>query len=212
MDEKESANKSALSWFSIAQTPSEYFSANLTKFRENVEVKSKINRGIFKRIQAIYQNDIEAAKQALLNTSQNKKYFIVVQSDSFSMSDLKTANQEHDFESFDDIQARQGWVASEKDKNHLVLQAKQYSSNVIGGLEFDQLVYIYPTCLKCGDEYSDPSIITRAKASLILSSYGVKFCDVCPNKPYEGMTWNYKVCQWELNQGFQVWQMSRGDP
>ena len=189
------------------KTPSEYFSANLTKFRENVEVKSKINRGIFKRIQAIYQNDIEAAKQALLNTSQNKKYFIVVQSDSFSISDLKTANQEHDFESFDDIQARQIWVASEKDKNHLVLQAKQYSSNVIGGLEFDQMIYICPTCLKCGTEHSIANIITRAKALLIMSSYGVETCVDCPKKSYEDMTWNVVDYRWDLKQGIQLSQI-----
>ena len=124
------------------------------------------------------------------------------------MSDFKKAIPEHDFENFDDKQARQAWFASSgNDTNHLVMR-DTVTSNAISGLEFDQLIYIYPTCLKCGREYSGSSIISRAKALLIMSSYGVKSCQLCYMKSYEDMKWNSKVCQWELNQGIQKWQMS----
>ena len=177
-------NASDIAELSTKQNYSYRITGDLSMFSDNVKVKAMTNKGILKRIEAIYQDEIQATKEALLTAPQNKKCFIFIGSDSkHSMSDFKKTIPEHDFESFDDEQARQAWFASSSnDTNHLVSQASHYFGYAIRGLEFDQLIYIYPTCLKCGYECPDSSIITRAKASLILSSYGVESCSNCPKK------------------------------
>merc|ERR1712062_542676 len=128
-----------------------------------------------------YQNEIQATRGALLKAPQNKKCFIYIHSiHHIYMSDFKKAIPEHDFESFYDKKARQAWFASSRnDTKHLVFQSNDFPS-AISGLEFDQLIYIYPVCLKCGSEYS-----------------------------YQDMTWNSRACQWELNQGIQLGQLSK---
>merc|ERR1712062_529695 len=141
-----------------------------------------------------YQNEIQATRGALLKAPQNKKCFIYIHSiHHIYMSDFKKAIPEHDFESFYDKKARQAWFASSRnDTKHLVFQSNDFPS-AISGLEFDQLIYIYPICLKCGSEYSYQDIIARAKASLIMSSFGVRSCNKCPAYSYEDMTWNSRA-------------------
>ena len=50
----------------------------LSKFGDNVKVKTMTNKGILKRIEALYQNEIQATKEALLKAPQNIKCFICI--------------------------------------------------------------------------------------------------------------------------------------
>ena len=85
---------------------------------------------------------------------------------------------------------------------HLVLQDYNDYDSVVSGMEFQSMIYLSSICLKCGDEDKHSSVITRAKASLLLARYERQNCGVCKNKSYPNLKWNKESKKWDIEQGF----------
>ena len=126
------------------------------------------------------------------------------------MSTLKEAIPDHDFVNFKNKEELKKWLeSSNMSRQHLVfLQDKYYENSEVSGMEFQSMIYLSPICLKCGDEYKNSSIITRAKASLLLARYERQNCgDDCKNKSYPNLKWNKESKKWEIEQGFTMDQL-----
>ena len=67
------------------------------------------------------------------------------------------------------------------------------------------MIYLYPICLRCGEEKKLSSLITRAKASLIIARYlkNCKYiCIRCQN-----LEWNEDCQKWEIEKGITLDQL-----
>lgn len=160
---------------------------NLKKFI-NVKIKTMINQGILKRMPKWFPNPMEALKAALLETPKDKKCFIFIESKShYLLSDFKNALPQYDFGTFEDEDDRQAWFSSSvsvENPKHLILQVGDggHKKSYISGMEFDQMVSIYPACSKCGKEFFTSNIITRAKACLVMAKVEVQSCYDCQQR------------------------------
>ena len=149
----------------------------------NVKIKTMINQGILKRMPNSYEDPMEAVKAALLETPRDKKCFIFIEIRSeYLLSDFKNALTQYDFGTFEND--RQAWFSSSDslaNPKHLILQVGDdgHKKSYISGMEFDQMVFIYPVCSKCGKEFFTSSIITRAKACLVMAKVRIKSCHSC---------------------------------
>ena len=86
---------------------------------------------------------------------------------------------------------------------HLVLQDFFYVSNTkVSGMEFQSMIYLSSICLKCGFEYKESSVITRAKASLLLARFERQDCDLCEDDNHPNLKWNQEFKKWEIEQDF----------
>ena len=103
------------------------------------------------------------------------------------------------------------WLESSKMNQHLVLQHGSFYSNyrLVDGMEFQSMIYLHPICLKCGDEHKFSSVISRAKASLLLARYETQNCPNCKNKSYPNLKWNKESKKWEIAQGFTMDQLPK---
>ena len=61
--------------------------------------------------------------------------------------------------------------------------------------------------MKCGYENKDSSLITRAKASLLLARYERQNCIYCEDESYPNLKWNKESKKWEIEQGFTMDQL-----
>ena len=79
----------------------------------------------------------------------------------------------------------------------------------VSGMEFQIMIYLSSICLKCGHEYNkNSSLITRAKASLLLARYERQNCiDSCKNESYPNLKWNKESKKWKIEQGFTMDQL-----
>ena len=72
------------------------------------------------------------------------------------------------------------------------------------------MIYLYSVCLKCGScKVKDSTVITRAKASLLLASFERQNCPHCKNKSYPNLKWNKESKKWEIEQGFTKDQLPK---
>ena len=86
---------------------------------------------------------------------------------------------------------------------HLVLQSGYYYE--VSGMEFQSMIYLSKICLKRGHEFNKySSLITRAKASLLLARYERQNCRLCENDTYPNLKWNEESKKWEIEQGFTI--------
>ena len=181
----------------------------LNCFADQVEVKSKINvnDGLLHEMPLIYPNLIKALQEAF-KVHHSKKNFIYMEGGQLEISTLKEAIPEHDFFNFKDKEGLNKWLESSNINQHLVLQDYYDFNSGVSGMEFQSMIYLFSICLKCGDEYKDSSIITRAKASLLLPRYERQNCiDSCKNESYPNLKWNKESKKWEIEQGFTMDQL-----
>ena len=75
----------------------------------------------------------------------------------------------------------------------------------IRGMEFDNVVYVYPICLRCGREFYESMAMTRAKATLNMSRYALenKLCScshggIEVGNPDSVADRNDKLLEWKL--------------
>ena len=68
------------------------------------------------------------------------------------------------------------------------------------------MIYLSEICLKCGHEYKDSSVITRAKASLLLARFEQQNCIFC-KESYPNLKWNKESKKWAIEQGFTMDQL-----
>ena len=163
----------------------------------------------------IYPNPIKALQEAF-KVHHSKKNFIFISIEvgkEFEMSTLKEAIPDHDFVNFHNKEDLKKWLESSNINQHLVLEDFRGYQHKVSGMEFQSMIYLSSICLKCGYEYSkDSSLITRAKASLLLARYERQNCYQCKNKSYPNLKWNKESKKWEIEQGFtkdQLPQKSR---
>ena len=189
----------------------------LNCFVDQVEVQSKsnVNDGLLQEMPLIYPNPIKALQEAF-KVHHSKKNFIFIQKDldeEAEMSILKEAVPCHDFLNFKNKEEVKSWLESSKMNQHLVLQHGSFYSNyrLVDGMEFQSMIYLHPICLKCGDEHKFSSVISRAKASLLLARYERKNqsppCDGCKNDISPNLKWNKISKKWEIEQGFTMDQL-----
>ena len=106
---------------------------------------------------------------------------------------------------FKDKEGLKKWLESSNINQHLVLQDSNFYNSEVSGMEFQSMIYLSSICLKCGFEFKDSSLITRAKASLLLARYERQNC--CKNKSYPNLKWNKESKKWEIEQGFTMDQL-----
>ena len=185
----------------------------LSCFADQVEVKSKINvnDGLLHEMPLIYPNPIKALQEAF-KVHHSKKNFIFIdyEEEEFEMSTLKEAIPDHDFVNFKNKEGLKKWLESSNINQHLVLQDSFGYYSEVSGMEFQSMIYLSPICLKCGDENKNSSVITRAKASLLLARYEKQNCiDSCKNESYPNLKWNNESKKWEIEQGFTKDQLPK---
>ena len=155
---------------------------------EGVRKSNKVNDGLLHEIPFIYPDQIKAL-QVVFKEQNPKNTFIYMgnnylESDDAVMSALKEAIPDQDFISFNDKRGLKNWLHSSNMNQHLVLHLLSQWNSVfseISGMEFPSMIYLYPTCLKCGYGQKLSSFITRAKASLIIARYETQICNFCEN-------------------------------
>ena len=184
----------------------------LNFFNDKVEVKSNVNDGLLYKLQHIYPTPNEALRGAL--QSQNTTSNLICINDDYDclrMSTLKEAFPDHDFNNFiADKEVLKNWLDKRTTINqHLVLQDINFYCSTVSGMEFQNMIYLTSICLKCGDEEKNISIITRAKASLVIARYERQNCDInnCASLAYPNLKWR-EVCKtWEIEGGITIDQL-----
>ena len=126
------------------------------------------------------------------------------------MSTLKEAIPDHDFFNFKNKEELKNWLESRSmNQQHLVSQ-EYISSNIlseVSGMEFQSMIYLSRICLRCGHETKASSVITRAKASLLLARFANQNCYLCIYDNYPNLKWNQESNKWEIEQGFTIDQL-----
>ena len=108
---------------------------------------------------------------------------------------------------FKDKEGLNKWLESSNINQHLVLHDYSSYNSEVSGMEFQSMIFLSSICLKCGYEVKSPSVITRAKASLLLARYERQNCFLCKNKIYPNLKWNKESKKWEIEQGFTMDQL-----
>ena len=119
------------------------------------------------------------------------------------MKNLRCQLPGHDFVNFQNKEDLKNWLQSSNMNQHLVSQDYIGYNPEVSGMEFQSMIHLHSICLKCEhelDRYS--SLITRAKASLLLARYEKQNCFLCENKSYPNLKWNKESKKWEIEQGF----------
>ena len=125
----------------------------------------------------IHQDPFNALKESLHSQKLSKSFIYIQGPHIFQDVDFQNLQKEfpdHSFFKFENKEDRARWLAGEIEIGHLILQALGYNEfyeNIIAGLEFQSVIYIYQACTKCGKEEMYSDVITRAKASLTLAKY-----------------------------------------
>merc|ERR1712062_93177 len=180
--------------------------------KKEAEVKSNVNDGLLYDLPHIYPTLIRALREALQcqNTTSN---FICINDKSLRMSTLKEAFPDQDFNIFlADKEVLKNWLHTRTIKNqHLVLQDINFYSSKISGMEFQNMIYLTSICLKCGAEEKDISLITRAKASLVIARYERQKCKIsnCASLTYPNLKWRENCKEWEIEQGITINQLEK---
>ena len=191
----------------------------LNCFAPQVEVKSKSKNvidGLCHIMPLIYPNPITALQEAF-KVHHSKKYFVFMdnqtldssgpfgqigQSLGLEMSTLEEAISGHYFFDFQNREALNNWLKSSSMNQHLVLQDYHEYHFEVSGMEFQSMIYLSLICLKCAYENKHSSVITRAKASLLLARYEKQNCKLCQNWSYPNLKWNKEYKKWEIEQGY----------
>ena len=189
----------------VAQTDENRTGLNC--FAYQVEVKSNVNDGLLHQMPFIYPNLIKALQEAFKDQNP-KNIFIIMNDEGLKMSNLEEAIPDHCFVNFQDKEAMRKWLESSNTNQHLVLQGNLYDSKV-NGMEFQSMMYVFPICLKCGDEDKKSSVITRAKASLVIANYENQDCIKCDDENYPDLKWNEDCKKWEIEQGITIDQLQK---
>ena len=125
----------------------------------------------------IHQNPFNALKESLHSQKLSKSFIYIQGPHIFQDVDYQNLQKEfpdHSFFKFENKEDRARWLAGEIEIGHLILQALGYNEfyeNIIAGLEFQSVIYIYQACTKCGKEEMYSDVMTRAVASLTLARY-----------------------------------------
>ena len=135
-----------------------------------------MNAGLLKDIEKVSNSPIEALEKAFKKIPAMKKCVIAFTDiEDILLSDIQVAFPRRKFLEFSDPNEFQEWQTS--DKNYfLVYVGNGYE---LSGLEFDSMICIFWKCRDCGDEDTEPLIITRAKASLVVAKYSKPLCHNC---------------------------------
>ena len=154
------------------------FDFGLNRF--SPKIKSTINDGLLHIMPDIYRNPIKALQEVFKNQDCKKTFIFIAKDGGLEMSSLETNIPDHDFTSAKDKVALRNWLESSNMKQHLVLcvppepYAYQNSYNCfVSGMEFPSMIYLVSSCRRCHSDYFNPSpsVITRAKASLVIARY-----------------------------------------
>ena len=183
----------------------------LNSLRNKVEVKSNsnVNDGLLYELPLIYPNEIKTLREAM-KYQKHKRNFIFVKNGNLEMSTLKNALPDNNFVSFKDEEALKNWLESSntnESNQHLVLTDSYSYNTEVSGMEFPSMIYLSSICLKCGYEDIGSSIITRAKASLVIARYEKQNCHPCKYASYPNLKWNQDCKKWEIEQGITKEQL-----
>ena len=176
----------------------------LNCFAHQVEVKSKINvnDGLLHEMPLIYPNPIKALQEAFKVHHSKNNFIFIEEEEELEMSTLKKAIPDHYFVNLNSKEKLTNWLVSSNMDQHLVLQDYSISTIEISGMEFQSMIYLSSICLKCGDKFKSSSVITRAKASLLLARFEKQNCILCKDDSYPNLKWNKESKKWEIEQGF----------
>jgi len=177
----------------------------LNCFAHQVEVKnkSKVNDGLLIEMPLIYPNPIKALQEAF-KAHQPERNFIFLEKR--GLENLEEAIPGHEFIHCKQKAGLKHWLESSKINQHLYLHDYDGYNSDVSGMEFQCMIYLSPFCFKCGYEFKNPSIITRAKASLLIARFEKQDC-FCGNNSYPKIKWNWKSKKWEIEEGFTMDQL-----
>ena len=181
----------------------------LNCFVDQVKVKSKrnVNDGLLHEMSFIYSDPIKALQEAFKGQDY-KNSFIFMEKEGLEMSDLKEAIPGHDFVNFQNKEGLKKWLKASNMNQHLVLEDGNLYNSEVDGMEFQSMIYLSSICLKCGFEYKNSSVITRAKASLLLARYEKQNCCFCGDAIYPNLKWDKESTKWEIEDGITKDQLS----
>ena len=140
-----------------------------------LEIKDE-NVGFFHHFGETFEDPISALKEAVNQSPQNKKSLIIVTHANLHLQHFKMAFPTLTFKDFSNRNDREHWSSSSKYQMLLFIYINNYRE-YIRGIEVDSMIYIYPKCKHCQSQCIFPEFVTRAKVSLIMSSF--QYCEKC---------------------------------
>ena len=140
------------------------------------EVKLNHSPGLFFRFDQVSKTPMEALERAFEKSPVNKKCLVVITYANVHFKHFEQRFPDMIFKDFADPKQRKNWITTDKYEILLFIFINYYREK-IRGIEVDSMIYIYPQCAKCLKHTIFPEFVTRAKVTLILSSF--QYCEKC---------------------------------
>ena len=160
-----------------------HFTANLRRKRIyscqqlRKEIKLKVEHpGLFHHFGQVFPNPMNALREAFVKHPKNKKCLVILTHANLHLKHFQGEFPSMIWKDFADKEQRKGWILTNKYEILLFIFINYYREK-IRGIEVDAMIYIYPQCQHCQEFTIFPEMVTRAKVSLVLSSF--QYCERC---------------------------------